>query len=72
MYSQNAYHLTEDLKNSTWFSYLKAPNAKLYLSQEEDLSLFYSYFLPIKWHRAHSELKSNLHHSNKAFPTQHT
>lgn len=64
---QNAYHSTEDLKNSTFSSYLKAPNSKLYLSQE-DLSLFYSCFLPTKWHRAHSELQSNLHHFNKAFP----
>lgn len=54
-----------------FYWYLKAPNSKLYLSQE-DLSLFYSCFLPIKWHRAHSELKSNLHHFNKAFPTRCT
>lgn len=71
MYSQNEYHFTEDLKNSILFSYLKALNFKLYLSQE-DLSLFYSCFLPIKWPRAHSELKSNLHHFNKAFPTRRT
>lgn len=71
MSSQNADHFTEDLKNATLFSYLKGPNAKLYLSQE-NLSLFYSCFLPIKWHRTHRELKSNLHHFNKAFPTQCT
>lgn len=55
-YSQNAYHFTEDLKNSTSFSYLKAPNSKLYLSQE-DLSLFHSCFLPVKM--AQSTVSSN-------------
>lgn len=45
MYSQNAYHIAKDLKNFTSFSYLKAPNSKLYLSQE-DLSLSVSFLLP--------------------------
>lgn len=40
MYSQNAYHFTEDLKDSTLFSYLKTANSKLYLSQEDVTVLF--------------------------------